>query len=90
MWIEVVWVVAGLALIIQGGNLFVAAAVFGGVGMDPASQWVNFPALLGMFGLLVWMLWRDPRLTRREGIWLMIAYGAYLAMVTVMAVGGSR
>lgn len=27
MWMHVVWVVAGLALIIQGGNLFVAAAV---------------------------------------------------------------
>jgi cation:H+ antiporter len=67
-----------------------AAAVFGGVRMDSASQWLNFPALLGMFGLLVWMLWRDPRLTRREGIWLMIAYAAYLATVTVVTVGGGR
>ena len=31
---------------------------------------------------VVWMLWRDPRLTRREGIWLMISYAAYLATVT--------
>jgi cation:H+ antiporter len=58
------------------------AAVFGGVRIDAASQWLNFPALMGIFGLLVWMLWRDPRLTRREGVWLLAVYAVYLAVVT--------
>jgi len=63
------------------------AAVFGGVRIDVVSQWLNFPALMGIFGLLVWMLWRDPRLTRREGVWLMIVYGVYLAAVTGVTLG---
>lgn len=58
------------------------AAVFGGVRIDAMSLWLNFPVLMGMFALLVWMLWRDPRLTRREGVWLMSLYAAYLAAVT--------
>jgi len=62
------------------------AAVFAGVRIEARDQWLNFPALAGMVGLLTWMLVRDPRLTRREGVWLMVTYGLYLVIVTTVTV----
>jgi len=54
------------------------AAVMGGVRMDRVTQLFNFPAMLGMMLLLVWMLRTDKRLSRREGIGLLDAYAFYL------------
>lgn len=62
-----------------------SAALFGGVPIDARSQWTNFPAMALLLGTLAWMLLRDPRLTRREGIWLMAGYGAYLVLVTTLS-----
>jgi len=64
------------------------AAVMGGVRMDRVTQLFNFPAMLGMMLLLVWMLRTDKRLSRREGIGLLAAYAFYLACLVVLTPRG--
>jgi len=60
------------------------AAVMGGVRMDRVTQLFNFPAMIGMMILLVWMLRTDKRLSRREGVALLAAYALYLACLVVL------
>ncbi|MFM8359080.1 MAG: calcium/sodium antiporter [Verrucomicrobiota bacterium] len=76
--------IANLTLIVG------AAAVFHGVSIEPGSQWLNLGALLATFGTLGWMLLRDPRLSRREGTWLLAGYSAYLAGVVALSLVRGR
>lgn len=71
--------IANLTLIVG------AAAVFRGVRLEPGSLWLNVIALVVSFGGLGWMLLRDPRLTHREGTWLVAGYGVYLTVLTVLS-----
>ena len=63
-----------------------AAASIHDVTMTRVTQLFNFPALLFIMGLLVWMLVKEPRLTRREGKVLLSCYAAYLASLTALTV----
>jgi len=56
-----------------------AAAVLHDVTMDRLTQVFNFPALLLIMALLLWMLLTDRRVTRREGVVLLVTYGVYIA-----------
>lgn len=55
-----------------------AAAVMHDVSMDRQTQVFNFPAMLIVMSVLVWMLWTDRRLTRKEGVALVIIYASYI------------
>jgi cation:H+ antiporter len=55
------------------------AAVVQEVRMGRVTQLFNFPAMLVVMAVLVWMLWTDRRLSRKEGIALVSLYGLYLA-----------
>jgi cation:H+ antiporter len=61
-----------------------AAAVINDVRMDRATQVFNFPAMLGLMLLLVWMLRTDKSLSRREGVALLAVYAIYLAFLMVL------
>jgi len=61
-----------------------AAAVLHDVTMDRLTQVFNFPAMLAIMGLLWWMLRTDHRVTRREGLVLLAAYGSYLAVLIAL------
>jgi cation:H+ antiporter len=63
-----------------------AAAVIGGVRMDRLTQVFNFPAMLAMMALLLWMLLTDRRVSRREGAVLLASYGAYLVALVVLTI----
>jgi cation:H+ antiporter len=65
--------IANLTLIVG------AAAVLQEVTMSRSTQAFNFPALLIVMALLLWILLTDRRVTRREGVWLLTVYGLYLA-----------
>jgi Ca2+/Na+ antiporter len=54
------------------------------VRMDRLTQLFNFPAMLGLMLLLVWMLRTDKRLSRREGVALLAVYAIYLAFLVVL------
>ena len=41
--------------------------------------------MLVMFGLLLWMLLTDRRVTRQEGVMLLVCYGCYLAGLVLLA-----
>jgi cation:H+ antiporter len=60
------------------------AAVVHDVTMDRLTQLFNFPAMLVMMGLLLWVLLTDRRVTRREGVVLVVVYGAYLTTLAVV------
>jgi len=64
------------------------AAALTPVTMTRLTQLFDFPAMLALMGLLVWTLWTQHRLTRREGIILIVSYAAYIAGVVVFAVLG--
>ena len=49
------------------------------------AQLVNFPALLVMFGALLWMLLNDRRVSRREGVVLLVLYSSYLCVLVFLA-----
>jgi cation:H+ antiporter len=55
-----------------------AAAVMSDVTMSRATQLYNFPALLALFGVALWMILTDRRITRREGAVLLGCYGLFL------------
>jgi len=48
---------------------------------------LNFPAMLAVFGLLLWMLLNDRRLSRKEGVTLLVVYCLYLSMLAFLAAG---
>ena len=65
--------IANLSLIVG------TAAAIHEITLDRWTQVFNFPALLVMMGLLLWMLLTDRRVTRREGVILLATYAVYLA-----------
>ncbi|MBM3853652.1 MAG: calcium/sodium antiporter [Verrucomicrobia bacterium] len=75
--------IANLTLIIG------TAAVIHPVTIDRTTQLFNFPALLAMCGLLLFVMRSDHRITRREGAVLLAAYGAYIGAVVMLTIAGS-
>lgn len=65
------------------------AAVVHEVTLDRLTQLFNFPAMLVMMSLLLWMLLTDRRVTRREGVVLVVVYGVYLTTVAAVTLYGS-
>jgi cation:H+ antiporter len=63
-----------------------AAAMLSEVTMKRVTQMVNFPAMLIVFGLLLWMLLNDRRLSRKEGAALLVTYCLYLCALAFLAV----
>lgn len=76
--------IANLTLIVG------TAAVLQDVPMDQFTQRFNFPVLLGFMGLLTWMLFSDHRVTRREGVVLLVAYAHFLVALTVLTLTGRQ
>ncbi|MFP4106678.1 MAG: calcium/sodium antiporter [Phycisphaerae bacterium] len=67
--------VANLTLIVG------TAASLSEVTMTRATQLLNFPALLVMMTLLVLAVLTAKRITRREGLVMLVAYACYIALV---------
>lgn len=68
------------------------AAALTPVRVTRTTQLFDFPAMLALMGLLVWTLWTQHRLTRREGVILVVSYAAYICaviIITVRASGGN-
>ena len=89
--------VADLAL----GNVLVAnianltfiigtAATLSEARMSRTTQLFNFPAMLFMFGLLLWMLVTGRRVTSKEGVMLLASYSLYLAGLVLLTAGFRR
>jgi len=74
--------IANLTLIVG------TAAVVQNVTMDRLTQLFNFPAMLAVMAVLVWMLWTDRRVTRREGVTLVVIYGIYLTAILILTLAG--
>lgn len=70
--------IANLTLIVG------TAAVVQEVTMDRLTQLMNFPAMLAVMAVLVWMLWTDRRVTRREGAALVAIYGVYIGALVIV------
>jgi len=73
--------IANLSLIVG------TAALMSEVTMSRATQVTNFSALFVMFGMLFWMLVTDRRLSRREGVALLVAYSFFLCLMMLLAAG---
>lgn len=73
--------IANLTLIVG------VAAMMSEVSMSRATQLVNFPAMLAVFGLLLWMLLNDRKISRREGVALLVTYSFYLCALVFLAAG---
>lgn len=71
--------IANLTLIVG------SAAALSEVRMDRATQLFNFPALLVLFGLLLWMLLTDRRVSRKEGVALLVFYNLYIAGLVLLS-----
>jgi cation:H+ antiporter len=54
--------------------------------LSRAEQLFNFPAMLLMMGLLLYMLLSGRRVTRREGVILLVCYGVYISLLVVVTV----
>jgi len=76
--------IANLTLIVG------TAAVLQDVQLDRFTQLFNFPVMLAFMGLVAWMLFTAPRLTRREGVWLLVAYAHFLVVLTVLTLTGRK
>ena len=76
--------IANLTLIVG------TASVLHDVKLDRLTQVFNFPALLLVMGLLLWMLLTDHRLTRREGVALLFTYGLYLLALVALTLTTPR
>ena len=63
------------------------AAVISEVKMRRVTQLVNFSAMLVVFGLLLWMLLNDRRVSRKEGVALLVTYSLYLCALVFLAAG---
>jgi cation:H+ antiporter len=70
--------IANLTLIVG------TAAVLSDVRMSRQSQLFNFPALLVMFAVLLWMLLTDRRVTRKEGVTLLVLYVFYIGGLVLL------
>jgi len=73
--------IANLTLIVG------VAAMMSEVSMSRATQLLNFPAMLAVFGLLLWMLLNDRRVSRKEGVVLLVTYSFYLCALVFLAAG---
>jgi len=73
--------IANLTLIVG------VAAIMSEVRMSRATQMLNFPAMLVVFGMLLWMLLNDRRISRKEGVTLLLSYSFYLCMLVFLAAG---
>lgn len=76
--------IANLTLIVG------TAAILQEVQLDRFTQLFNFPVMLAFMGLVTWMLFSAPRLTRREGVWLLVAYAHFLVVLTVLTLAGRK
>lgn len=65
-----------------------AAAALQEVHLDRATQVFNFPALLASMVLFLYVVLTENRVTRRQGILLLVAYGVYLLTITSIAALG--
>jgi cation:H+ antiporter len=65
-----------------------SAAGLHDVTITRSSQLFNFPAMLLFFGLLIWMMRTDHRITRREGAMLLAAYAIYLSVLLLVSLAG--
>ena len=63
------------------------AAMISEVKMRRATQLVNFSAMLAVFSLLLWMLLNDRRVSRKEGVALLVTYSFYLCALVFLAAG---
>ena len=54
------------------------------VTMRRATQLVNVSAMLVVFGLLLWMLQNDRRVSRKEGVVLLVAYSFHLCALVFL------
>jgi cation:H+ antiporter len=63
------------------------AAMMSEVNLSRATQLVNFPAMLAVFAMLLWMLLNDRRLSRREGVALLVTYSLYLCALVFLTAG---
>ena len=63
------------------------AAMMSNVTLSRATHLLNFPAMLAVFGLLLWMLLNDRRLSRKEGVALLVTYSFYLCALVFLAAG---
>jgi cation:H+ antiporter len=61
------------------------AAMLSDVSMSRATQMLNFTAMLVIFGLLLWMLLNDRRISRKEGVVLVLTYCFYLCSLVFLA-----
>lgn len=62
------------------------AAIMSDVTMRRSTQVVNFTAMLLVFGLLLWMLLNDRKVSRKEGVALLVTYSFYLCALVFLAV----
>ncbi|MCS7337833.1 MAG: calcium/sodium antiporter [Verrucomicrobiae bacterium] len=70
--------IANLTLIVG------TAAALTQVRLSRVTELFNFPVLLAVFGLMLWMLLTDRRVTRREGAVLLATYGLYLTGLVIV------
>ena len=61
-----------------------AAAILSDVTMRRATQVLNLVAMLAMFGLLSWMFLNDRKVSRAEGVTLLVAYSVYLCSLVFL------
>ncbi len=66
------------------------AAAMHEVGLNRLTQVFNFPALLLMMAVFLWMLITDRRVTRKEGMVLLTLYGLYLGTLVTLTLMGIR
>jgi cation:H+ antiporter len=61
------------------------AAMMSDVTLRRSTQVVNFAAMLVVFGLLLWMLLNDRKVSRKEGVALLVTYSLYLCVLVFLA-----
>jgi cation:H+ antiporter len=66
------------------------AAVISSVTMSRAAWLYNFAALFVIFGLLVWMLFTDRRISRKEGLTLLVCYVFYISGLVLLSAALKR
>jgi cation:H+ antiporter len=66
------------------------AALVQQVTLDRWTQVFNFPAMLIVMAVLLWVLLTDRRVTRREGVVLLAVYGIYLLLLATLNLTAAR
>ncbi|MCI0745621.1 MAG: calcium/sodium antiporter [Verrucomicrobia subdivision 3 bacterium] len=61
------------------------AAVLSEVTMRRVTHSFNFLALLGLFAVLLWMLLSERRVSRKEGVTLVVLYNLYIAGLVLLS-----